>query len=87
MKKKWKLKGNAFELKVQIRAPQFRLIIQNDLKVGKIKQLMLILLHTHTKNKEYRVGGKLRRSNNKLALLQIFTLNILYSNHVLNVNR
>ena len=44
-----KIKRKCIRLKVQIRAPQFRLIIQNDLKVGKIKQLMLIL-HTHTKN-------------------------------------
>ena len=44
-----KIKRKCIRSKVQIRAPQFRLIIQNDLrKVGKIKQLMLIV-HTHTK--------------------------------------
>ena len=60
-----KIKRKCIRSKVQIRAPQFRLIIQNDLKVGKIKQLMLIL-HTHTKNKVYRVlGGKW--NNQKLS--------------------
>ena len=46
-----KIKRKCIRSKVQIRAPQFRLIIQNDLKVGKIKQLMLIL-HTHTERKK-----------------------------------
>ena len=60
-----KIKRKCIRSKVQIRAPQFRLIIQNDLKVGKIKQLMLIL-HTHTKNKVYRVL-RVKWNNQKLS--------------------